>query len=120
MRRAKELARVDATRGVGLGSTGLVGYEGTVRAEVHPTVEITFPPGRDGSDRLHQVFDLRHRCCTVNFLGHVRTPEAVGRGKADVTIRFDLWKEGRVSPSRHQVNVVAPTNSVKLEAVSPR
>ncbi len=37
-----------------------------------------------------------------------------------MSIAFDAWKEGHVAPSSHEVRVVAPKFTVKLEPVSAR
>jgi hypothetical protein len=38
----------------------------------------------------------------------VRVPEEAGKGKAKVTLSFDVWKEGRVKPATFEVPIVDP------------
>lgn len=50
------------TPGVGPGSTAYVGYEGVVPEQLHPTLEITYPPARPGEPPLKQLYELKERC----------------------------------------------------------
>jgi WD40 repeat protein len=50
----------------------------------------------------------------------VRVPETAGVGRAEITIAFDAWKEGKAAPSKHFVTIVAPKTNRKQEAVSSR
>ncbi len=53
--------------------------------------------------------------------GPVRAPQTVGTGNAKVTIAFDSWKDGGVTPTQHEISVVTPrSQNLKLEAVSSR
>ncbi len=50
----------------------------------------------------------------------MRVPETAGSGKATIALSFDSWKEGKVAPSRHEIEVVDAGPRPKLEAVSSR
>jgi WD40 repeat protein len=56
----------------------------------------------------------------VNLHGPVRVPETVGTGKATARISFDAWKEGRVTPTTHQIEIAAARAGVKVEPLSAR
>jgi WD40 repeat protein len=55
----------------------------------------------------------------VNLHGPVRAADPAGSGSATLTVSFDAWKEGHVTPSTHKVEVVRP-KVAKSEPVSPR
>ena len=60
--RQKQLDLVVGTPGLGPGTTALVSYAGFVPRDVHPQVEIVFPPERDGSVPVRQLYELKGRC----------------------------------------------------------
>lgn len=60
--RQKQLALAVGTPGLGPGTTALVAYEGFIPRDAHPRVEIEFPPERQGSPPLRQLYELKERC----------------------------------------------------------
>jgi hypothetical protein len=60
--RQKQLTLAIGTPGIGPGSTALASYEGLVPKDVHPKVEIVFPPERQESVRVRQLYELKGRC----------------------------------------------------------
>ncbi|MBI3461532.1 MAG: hypothetical protein HY000_00510 [Planctomycetes bacterium] len=50
------------TPGIGPGTTAYVGYEGVIPEKVYPTVEIAYPPVREGAEPAKEQYELKGRC----------------------------------------------------------
>lgn len=50
------------TPGLGAGTTASLYYAGTVPENVHPRIEITYPPAHPGEPPLKRLFELKERC----------------------------------------------------------
>jgi hypothetical protein len=50
------------TPGLGVGTTAHLYYEETVPPNVHPRVEITYPPAKAGEPPLKRLYELKDRC----------------------------------------------------------
>jgi len=50
------------TPGLGPGTTTFVAYTGVIPIDVFPTLEITYPPERPGSEPVRERHELRQRC----------------------------------------------------------
>jgi len=50
------------TPGLGAGTTASVAYENLIPENVYPTVEITYPPGREGERPIRELYELKKRC----------------------------------------------------------
>jgi hypothetical protein len=57
-----ELTLSLATPGLGAGTTAYLLYDGTVPENVHPCVEITYPPVKLGESPLKRLYELKERC----------------------------------------------------------
>ncbi len=114
--RQKEVVLGIGTPGLGPGTTAFVGYKDLVPDGLFPKLDVTFP----GDAQPTSEYVLRKRCCTVNFHDHIRIPDDVSAGEATVTVSFDDWLGGFVSPTTHRIEVRLPKNDVVLETVSPR
>jgi hypothetical protein len=60
--RQKQVTLAVGTPGVGPGSTALVAYEKLIPRDLHPKLEIVFPPGRAGSVPFRELYELKGRC----------------------------------------------------------
>jgi hypothetical protein len=60
--RQKQLVLAVGTPGLGPGTTALVGYDGFIPRDVFPRVEIEFPPEREGSTSVRELYELKGRC----------------------------------------------------------
>ena len=60
--RQKQVTLFVGTPGVGPGSTALVAYEKLIPKDLNPTVEIVFPPEREGSVPYRELYELKGRC----------------------------------------------------------
>src|SRR5262245_8991317 len=56
----------------------------------------------------------------ANLHGPVRAPMTVAAGKAQVTISFDAWKEGKVAVAHQEMEVAPAAPESRLAAVSDR
>ena len=66
---------------------------------VRPVAEIEFPSADPKAQPVKKRYLLDKFCGGANFEGPVRVPSEIGDGKAKVTISFEAWKGGQVSPS---------------------
>jgi hypothetical protein len=57
-----ELVVSIGTRGLGAGTTAYLFYADTVPENVHPRVEITYPPAKPGEPPLKHLYELKERC----------------------------------------------------------
>jgi len=80
------------------------------RNEVHPFVDVEFPPRQAGGPPITRRYSLDHVCCGSIFHGPVRVPAEAGKGKAKLTFSFAAWKEGKVASSTIELPIVeSPT-----------
>lgn len=50
------------TPGLGAGTTAYLCYAGAVPENVHPRIEITYPPAKPGEPPLKRLYELKERC----------------------------------------------------------
>lgn len=50
------------TAGAGPGTTAFIDYGGVIPADVYPTVEVTYPPKRQGEPLVREGYELMRRC----------------------------------------------------------
>jgi hypothetical protein len=60
--RTSEVVLGVGTPGLGTGTTAYVGYEGIIPEKVFPTLEITYPPAREGGQPVKELYELKERC----------------------------------------------------------
>lgn len=77
----------------------------TFPAGVHPFVDVEYPPNRPGGLPVRRRYPLDKTCCGSIFHGPVPVPEEAGAGKARLTLSFDAWPAGHVSPSTAEVSI---------------
>jgi hypothetical protein len=93
------------TPGLGRGTFATVSA-GDVPGGVHPVAEVEFPPAHPDGEPVRAKVALDRRCCGTRFYAPLHVPEAVGKGKAQVKLSFDAWKEGKVAPATFEILVV--------------
>lgn len=93
------------TSGLGPGTFAARSTQG-VPADVHPLLEIEYPPKSPGEAPLREKFTLDKRCCGGLFQCPVQVGEKVGNGKARVTVSFPAWKQGEVKSSTFELPIV--------------
>lgn len=116
--RSGEFVLVVGTPGAGPGTFAMVQHTDTAPEGAHPVAEVVFPPPKAGTTPTRTRYELKERCCGVNFYGPVQAADTAGSGPATVTISFDNWKGAKVAPTTHQVQVLPP-RAAKTEPVSP-
>ena len=60
--RHKEITVSVGTPGLGPGTTAVIAYETLIPKDVHPSVEVVFPPEREGSAPYRELCELKERC----------------------------------------------------------
>jgi hypothetical protein len=60
--RKKEVIAVVGTPGLGPGTTAVVSFEELIPKDAYPTVEVNFPPEREGSVPHRELYELKERC----------------------------------------------------------
>jgi WD40 repeat protein len=108
------------TPGVGAGSSVYTAYEQLISDGLFPRAEIVFPPRKAGEAAVTERYELKQRCCTVNFHDQISVPDSAGVGMADVTLSFDGVPGVEIASSRRQVKIIEKPRDLELEPVSPR
>jgi hypothetical protein len=60
--RTKEVTVVVGTPGRGAGTTAVVSFDELIPKDAYPTVEVVFPPEREGSVPHRELYELKERC----------------------------------------------------------
>ena len=50
------------TPGVGPGATAWIDYDGVIPANAYPTIDVVYPPKRDGESPVSEHYVLKRRC----------------------------------------------------------
>jgi hypothetical protein len=78
---------------------------------LNPVAQIEYPPARPGAKPVRQRYELKERCRGCLFHHPVRVPKEAG--KAQVTLSFDAWKEGKLGPATFEVPIVDEETKAK-------
>jgi hypothetical protein len=97
---------MDADHGCWVVVRSAAGEKHDLPKDLHPAAEVTFPRKWAGDPPVTKRYLLDQRCCGALFKAPLPVPGEAGLGVAKVTLSFDAWKDGKVSPTTIEIPVV--------------
>ncbi len=116
--REREVNLCVGSLGIGPGTIAKIGYEGTITPKIKPVVEVSYATMQPGGAPIKERFEIKDRCCTVNFFGPAKVQENAKAGTATITLSFDAWTGAKVAPSTHTVTLLPARTRPKDEPVA--